>query len=64
MNRAEGPDHEKIFYVELVVRGQPLSVGSGRNKKEASQEAARFFLEKLEASPDLLQSLRRLKRKV
>ena len=64
VNRTEGPDHEKIFYVELVVRGQALSVGSGRNKKEASQAAARFFLEKLESSPDLLQSLRRLKRKV
>ena len=64
VSRTEGPDHEKVFFVELRVCGQALTVGSGKNKKEASQEAARFFLEKIESSPDVLGDLRRLKRQV
>lgn len=42
-----GPDHRKLFQVEVVVRGEPLAVASGTSKKEAEQEAARAALEKL-----------------
>jgi ribonuclease III len=44
---AVGPDHRKLFEVELVVRGDTLAKGSGPSKKEAEQEAARRALEKL-----------------
>lgn len=42
-----GPDHRKQFQVEVVVRGEPIALGSGASKKEAEQEAARLALEKL-----------------
>jgi len=41
----EGPDHEKNFTVNVVVRGRILGTGSGHNKKEAEQAAARTALE-------------------
>ncbi len=43
-----GPDHRKIFSVEVVVGGEVLAGASGKAKKEAEQEAARLALEKLE----------------
>jgi ribonuclease-3 len=46
---ATGPDHHKLFEVELRVRGSVMAVGSGRNKKEAEQRAAKAGLEKLES---------------
>jgi ribonuclease-3 len=42
-----GPDHRKIFNVEVVVGGEVLAGASGKAKKEAEQEAARLALEKL-----------------
>jgi ribonuclease-3 len=36
-----------LFQVELSVRGETLSEGTGASKKEAEQEAARLALEKL-----------------
>jgi ribonuclease III len=35
-----GPDHMKLFTVEVSVRGSLLGRGQGRNKKEAEQNAA------------------------
>jgi len=46
-----GPDHRKIFTVEVLANGEVLGAASGRAKKEAEQEAARLALEKL-ASPE------------
>lgn len=49
-----GPDHQKMFTVEVVVSGKTYGRGHGSNKKEAEQEAARdalFHFEKL-ARPD------------
>ena len=40
----EGPDHRKIFSVEVVVNGTVLGSASGKAKKEAEQEAARAAL--------------------
>jgi ribonuclease-3 len=45
-----GPDHRKTFTVDVVVEGVVLGSASGRAKKEAEQEAARFALERLAAS--------------
>lgn len=39
-----GPDHEKVFTVEVVVSQKVLGRGHGNNKKEAEQEAARDAL--------------------
>ena len=43
--RERGPDHEKVFEVELAIRGQLHSLGTGKSKKEAEQAAARKVLE-------------------
>ena len=40
VSRAEGPDHAKVFDVEVFAEGERLGKGSGRNKKEAEQQAA------------------------
>jgi ribonuclease-3 len=42
--RERGPDHEKIFEVELTIRRQMQGVGAGKSKKEAEQDAARKVL--------------------
>jgi ribonuclease-3 len=42
-----GPDHRKIFSIEVVVGGEVLGAASGKAKKEAEQEAARLALERL-----------------
>ena len=47
---AQGPDHRKLFEIEVGVKGEPLATASGASKKEAEQEAARSALEKLRTS--------------
>ncbi|MBT3602384.1 MAG: ribonuclease III [Candidatus Latescibacteria bacterium] len=44
----EGPDHRKMFSVEVLISGTPYGVGQGRSKKEAQQMAAKDALEKLD----------------
>ena len=51
LSGSEGPDHRKIFNIEVVVNGEVFGAASGRAKKEAEQEAARLALTKLEAIP-------------
>lgn len=43
-----GPDHQKLFVVEVWSRGEYLSSGEGSTKKEAEQKAARDALGRLE----------------
>lgn len=38
--RSQGPQHKKLFEIEVGIRGETLGRGSGRNKKDAEQEAA------------------------
>lgn len=45
-----GPDHSKVFDVEVEVRGAVLGRGSGRSKKDAEQLAARQALEALSSA--------------
>lgn len=45
--RTLGPDHRKLFQVEVVVNGEPLAESTGPSKKEAEQDAARVALDKL-----------------
>jgi ribonuclease-3 len=42
-----GPDHLKIFQVEVWYQGKQLSASSGRTKKEAEQAAAKLALDAL-----------------
>ena len=42
-----GPDHRKIFEVEARVPGRAAAIGSGLNKKEAEQAAARGVMAQL-----------------
>ncbi|HZR47192.1 MAG TPA: ribonuclease III [Candidatus Manganitrophaceae bacterium] len=42
-----GPDHQKIFEVEIRIRGELFGAGAGKSKKEAEQKAARAALEQL-----------------
>jgi ribonuclease-3 len=43
----EGPDHRKVFTVEVLVGGDRMGAGRGRSKKEAQQMAAKEALGKL-----------------
>lgn len=47
-----GPDHDKIFHVRLTVSEFITATGTGKNKKEAEQEAARRALEQIETMDD------------
>jgi ribonuclease III len=42
-----GPDHRKLFEIEVLVNGDRLAVATGPSKKEAEQEAARLALDAL-----------------
>ena len=42
-----GPDHDKVFEVEVKLNGEVLGTGSGRKKKDAEKAAAASALEKL-----------------
>jgi len=44
--KEEGPEHNKVFTVELVHGGRVLAQGSGKNKKEAEQQAAKAAIER------------------
>lgn len=46
--RESGPDHQKIFQIEVWINGECLATGEGSTKKEAEQQAARRALEQLE----------------
>ena len=43
-----GPDHQKVFQVEVWVNGDRLARGEGSTKKEAEQRAAQSALEMLQ----------------
>src|SRR5690606_20308317 len=43
--REEGPDHDKTFTVRLTLDGKELSIGTGKSKKQAEQNAAQVALE-------------------
>ena len=46
---AQGPDHAKVFSVEVDLNGATVGRGQGRSKKEAEQMAAKAAIEKLAA---------------
>lgn len=44
-----GPEHRRLFTVEVVVQGARIGTGSGSSKQSAAQDAARQALEALDA---------------
>jgi len=44
-----GPDHRKLFQVQVVVSGESIAEATGTSKKEAEQEAAKLALERLDS---------------
>jgi ribonuclease-3 len=46
---ATGPDHEKLFQVEVLVDGRPLGVGVGPSRRVAETAAAQRAMETLRA---------------
>ena len=42
-----GPDHAKVFRMEVDLDGKPIGSGEGRSKKEAEQMAARAAIREL-----------------
>ena len=47
-----GPDHEKVFTVEVSVQGKAYGIGKGKTKKAAQQSAACDCLHQLTAGCD------------
>lgn len=47
VNKTEGPDHAKTFWVDALVGDNVLGKGSGKSKQEAEQQAAASALEKV-----------------
>ena len=42
-----GPDHQKVFQIEVWIDGEYMATGEGSTKKEAEQRAARSALDQL-----------------
>lgn len=47
VEREVGPDHDKTFFVTLLINGKIISRGIGKSKKEAEQHAAKDALQLL-----------------
>ncbi len=45
--KESGPDHHKMFTVEVSLNGEPVGTGSGSSKKRAEQDAAREAIARL-----------------
>lgn len=50
LNKTDGPDHNKQFFMDVLVDGKCVATGQGSNKKIAEQLAAQEAIEKLEDS--------------
>lgn len=53
VTKTVGPDHQKVFTVEVSVARQVMGLGSGLSKKEAEQMAAQEALEKIPGGEDM-----------
>lgn len=45
VTKTEGPDHDKTFYIDVIVGQEKRGSGVGKSKQEAEQNAARNTLE-------------------
>lgn len=44
LEKSEGPEHNKTFYIDLHFNGNCVSHGIGKSKKEGEQDAAKNYL--------------------
>ncbi len=44
LQKEEGPEHDKLFTIDLYFNGEKIGEGQGRSKKIAEQEAAHYAL--------------------
>ena len=51
--KRSGPEHDRMFWIEVSVNEQTYGPGMGRNKKSAEQEAARIAYGKLSENVQL-----------
>ncbi|MGH9773479.1 MAG: ribonuclease III [Candidatus Acidiferrales bacterium] len=54
--RERGPEHRKVFDIEVWLDGRQLGASEGMSKKEAEQAAAEIALETLERDAEVLPS--------
>lgn len=47
VSKETGPDHKKIFEIELLIQDEVFGIGIGRSKKDAEQKAAKEALKHL-----------------
>ncbi len=52
VSRESGPDHHKLFQVELTIGGRPFGEGAGKTKKEAEQQAAKAAWGRLQSAEE------------
>jgi len=52
-----GPNHQKLFAVDVVLEGQTIASGLGLTRKAAEQAAAREALEKFRTQPESIPTL-------
>ena len=48
----EGPDHQKLFTVDVMIDGESIARGVGLTKKAAEQAASRHALERVWATQE------------
>jgi len=46
LDNESGPEHDKTFEVSVYLNGDKIGFGTGKNKKQAEQMAAKYALEK------------------
>ena len=51
--KRSGPEHDKLFWMEVKINGKTYGPGMGRNKKTAEQEAARAAWEILSTNEQI-----------
>jgi ribonuclease-3 len=51
--KRSGPDHNRLFWIEVRINNQSFGPGMGKNKKSAEQEAAKMAYESLAAENGL-----------
>lgn len=44
---ATGPEHKRLYKIEVVINNRKLGTGKGHSKKEAEEQAAKIALEKV-----------------
>jgi len=53
MIEEHGPDHRKMFTMEVRLQGEPYGRGTASNKKSAEQLAAQEALQRLKSEPSI-----------